>query len=138
MGGGKRILLIDHDDRRRDTRVAMLKRMECEVELREDDLHAEAASHEGRFDLVVIALHRRGLDRAAAYSERIRAKNPDLPILLLTDQAVYVPNGTFSRTLEAGVPRELVEAIAEMLSGSKHLRELSMDPVSPPQLGYSD
>jgi hypothetical protein len=47
-----------------------------------------------------------------------------LPILPLTDAGVFVPHGTLSRRLATGFPEELMLEVAEMLSGSSHIREL--------------
>lgn len=124
MNSDKRILLIDLDDTRRDTRVRMLIRAGYQVEVSADHVAAAILETEATFDLVVLALHKRGLNEAAAYSERLRKRNPTLPILLLLDTGVFVPHGTVSRSVETGLPLDLMEGIAEMLAGSAHIREL--------------
>jgi AmiR/NasT family two-component response regulator len=120
----KRVLLVDRDNSRRDTRVRMLQATGYDVKLREDHVEAEDLDHEPTFDLVIIALHRSKLDEAAAYSEKLRKRHPRLPILLVTDVGVYVPRGTLSRSVESGFPREFMSEIAKMLAGSTHIREL--------------
>lgn len=125
MNSQKRILLIDLDDVRRDTRVRMLTAAGYQVHVRNDSVEAELREGEPSFDLVILALHTTHLADAAAYSERLRKKNPTLPILLLLDTGVFVPHDTLSQWLETGVPVELVGRVAEMLAGSAHVRELS-------------
>jgi DNA-binding NtrC family response regulator len=90
----QRILLIDRDDGRRQSRIMLLVKAGYEVEVRADRVIAEDQNHEPRFDLVILALHHKKLEDAAAYSERLRKVNPNLPILLLTDYGVVVPRGT--------------------------------------------
>lgn len=124
MNSAIRILLIDLDDARRDTRLRMLAAGGYDVEVYADHRQAEDASRESTFDLVILAMHTKGLDEAAAYSERLRKGNPTLPILLLLDAGVFVPHGTLSRSLETGMPVELMREVAAMLAGSSHIREL--------------
>lgn len=124
----KKVLLIDHDDARRQTRVRMLERAGYEVDLREDHVVAEDKDHESDFDLVILTLHRRQLDEAAAYSERLRSHKPNLPVLLLLDTGVFVPRGTLSPSLETGYPLEFMREVAEMLAGTQHIRELTHTP----------
>jgi hypothetical protein len=50
------------------------------------------------FDLIIVALHE-DFEDAAAYSERLRRSDPTLPVLLLTDSDVYVPQGMLSRDI---------------------------------------
>ena len=83
----KRILLVDRDDLRRDTRILMLEKAGYQVDLRSDHKVAELLDREATFDLVLLALHDTKLQDAVAYSERLRKARPDLPILLLTDTA---------------------------------------------------
>lgn len=120
----KQILLIDADDARRDTRVAMLKHAGYEVAVSRDHTAAIRDGEEASYDLVIIAVHREKMQEVAAYSEKLRQAKPSLPILLLTDQGVFVPNGTLSPTLDGGSPGELLEEIAGMLTDSSHIREL--------------
>ena len=126
----KKILLIDRDDARRETRILLLKQAGYGVEVRAEHVSSEELNHEAGFDLVILALHRIKLKEAAAYSERLRKINPDLPILLLTDAAVYAPQGTLSRGIETGAPVEMLQTIAEMLAGSSHIREIDLEEKS--------
>jgi hypothetical protein len=105
----------------------MLKHAGYDVVLRESHIDAESLDHEGHFDLILLALHRKKLDDAAAYSERLRKRISDLPILLLTDYGVFVPRGTLSRSIETGHPGEMMREIASMIAGSTHIRELDID-----------
>jgi hypothetical protein len=54
----------------------------------------------------------------------MRKKHPTLPILLLLDVGVFAPRGTLSRSIETGFPIDMMREIADMLAGSKHIREL--------------
>ena len=120
----KRILLVDSDDTRRETRVRMLTGAGYEVETRADHEVSEALHGGDTYDLLILSLHQRKLDEAAAYSERLRKRKPTLPILLLLDTGVFVPHGTLSETMETGFPAEMMHQIAEKLAGSTHIREL--------------
>ena len=123
----KRILLIDVDDTRRQTRVRMLEQAGYEVVLRSSHIDAESLDHEGHFDLILLTLHAKKLNDAAAYSERLRERKPNLPILLLTDYGVFVPRGTLSPSVETGDAVEMMREIASMIAGSTHIRELDID-----------
>src|SRR5215469_3844900 len=120
----KKVLLIDLKDIRQDTRVRMLAAAGYNVSVCADYVEAEKLNNAPQFDLIVIALTADNLGKAAAYSERLRTKNPTLPILLLTDQGVFVPRGTLSPRITTVVPEDVMSEIAEMLAGSKHIREL--------------
>lgn len=120
----KHILLVDRDDSRRRTRVMMLEKAGYQIDLRDDYVSAEQIDHEAYHDMVVLALGRKDLNEAAAYSERLRKRLPALPVLLVTDTGVFVPDGTLSPSVRSAVPIEVMETIATMLSGSGHIREL--------------
>ena len=128
MNSEKQILLIDLDDTRRHTRVRMLETAGYNVAVCADDLEADGLKEEASFDLVILALHRKRLDEAAAYSERLRKRYPSLPLLLLLDTGVFIPRGTLSQSLETGIPLALMQRVAEMLAGSTHIRELKICP----------
>jgi hypothetical protein len=119
----KKVLLVDLDDSRRETRVTLLANAGYDVDLREDHVAAEELDDEANYDLMIVALHTRPED-AAAYTDRISRKKPELPILLLTDYGVFIPRGTLSRSIETGDPRALLMRVAEMLTGTKELIEL--------------
>lgn len=93
----------------RETRITILANAGYDVDVRLDQDEAEELDHEARYDLIIVALHRRSED-AAAYTNRVKRKNPTLPILLLTDYGVYVPHGTLSQSIETGDPRALIIA----------------------------
>ena len=127
MNSEKRILLIDLNDARRNTRVRMLTAVGYQVELRDDEVQAEGHNGEPTFDLVILSLHRAHLDEAVAYGDRLRKTNPTLPILLLLDNGVFAPHGALCRSLETGIPTEMMDCVAEMLAGSTHIRELVLE-----------
>jgi DNA-binding NtrC family response regulator len=122
----EKILLIDLDDTRRETRVRLLQAGGYEVALRLNWLTAEELNHEKDHDLLLLALHRSDLKAAAAYSDRLVAKYPTLPILLLADANVYAPKGTLSKSMQTGNPRDLMKNIAAMLANSSHIYELTV------------
>ena len=115
---------MDSNDLRRDTHVRMLTGVGYEVECSDSCEVSELLGHEAEFDLLILVLHQKKLDEAAAYSERLRYKKPTLPILLLLDVGVFVPRGTLSETMQTGFPAEMMVQIAEKLAGSRHIREL--------------
>jgi hypothetical protein len=119
----QKILLIDLDDVRRQSRVQMLESVGYEVETRANYVAAERLDHEGRFDLIIVALHSHPED-TAAYSDDLSRTDPRLPILLLTDAGVFVPKGTLSESVGAGSTTRLIERVSAMLVGSDHIREL--------------
>ena len=121
---GGRILLVDLDDARRETRVKLLESRGYEITLRDDYVEAERLDHEGRFDLMIVALRRRHLKEAAAYADRVQRAKPDLPILLLTDAGVYAPKGTLSKSVETDGYAALLKSVADMFESSSHIREL--------------
>jgi DNA-binding NtrC family response regulator len=123
QGTPQRILLIDLDDVRRQSRVQMLESVGYEVETRANYMAAERLDHESEFDLIIVTLHHHPED-AAAYSDHLSKADPRLPILLLTDAGVFVPKGTLSQSVGAGSVSELIQKVSAMLVGSTHIREL--------------
>jgi len=119
----QKLLLIDCDDIRRQSRVQMLESVGYEVATRTDYIAAERSDHEGHFDLIIVTLHRHPED-AAAYSDDLSRTEPKLPILLLTDAGVFVPKGTLSQSVGAGSAAQLIQKVSAMLVGSSHIREL--------------
>jgi DNA-binding NtrC family response regulator len=119
----KHLLLIDLDDARRRTRIQLLEHAGYHVETRNNYIAAERLDHEGRFDLVIVALHK-DPETTAEYSDQLSRAKPKLPVLLLTDFGVVVPLGSLSSAVEAGYPAELMRKVAAMLAGSEHIREL--------------
>jgi len=112
----KKVLLIDRNDSRRDTRIRLLADAGYDVETSEEYFQEERSQNEWAFDLVIVALHREDLNEAAAYSERLRQFKPTVPILLLTDVGVFVPRYALSHCIHAGHPVELLAEIAEMIA----------------------
>ena len=120
----KKILLIDLDDRRRDSRVKLLQHAGYIVDLRCDYSAAESLDDEGSYDLVIIAI-RELPQKTILYSDNLIKANADLPVLLILDQNAFVPRGTLGRHIEDGYPLELMQTVASMLVGSTHIREIS-------------
>jgi DNA-binding NtrC family response regulator len=116
----KQILLVDLDDARRATRVRILQDAGYEIQLRSDCGAAEKMNHEDGHHLVLVAAHQTDFHEAASYADRLRQRVPALPVLLLADAGVFVPQGTLSQTLEAGNPPVLLKQIAAMLEQSSH------------------
>ena len=119
-----KILLVDFDDARRETRVRVLESRGYEVTIRNDYIASEALDHEDSFDLMILALHRKDLKKSIDYTNRVQRAKPDLPILLLTDAGVYAPKGTLSKSVETDGHAALLASIAEMFDASSHIREL--------------
>jgi hypothetical protein len=116
----KRILLVDLEDSRRSTRVALLRSGGYEVGAR--TLGVEVEGDEGSFDLVIVA-HRDKPESAVVYSDRVATRFPDPPILLLANQGVSPPPGTVSPAMQAGNPEQLIDEIATMLKENTHVRQ---------------
>src|ERR1700691_1510053 len=100
MPSAKKVLLVDLDDARRDTRIKLLSSAGYDLDVQANSVTAEHGGQEGEYDLVIVALHQNDSDKAAAYTDRISRSNPGLPILLLIDHDVYVPCGTLSPSIE--------------------------------------
>jgi CheY-like chemotaxis protein len=125
----KRVLLVDLEDSRRETRIKLLESAGYEVGIRTDHVVAERLDHEAGYDLIIIALHRNP-GEAAAYGDRVSRINPNLPILLLTDAGVFAPSGTLNQSVEAGRPFKLMQEVASMLAGSSHVASLPTSPAN--------
>lgn len=120
----KRILLVDVNDPRAKTRVKMLLAAGYEVEVREDDSISQLLAHEDSFDLILISLHRKRLEDACAYSDRLAKHFPNLPILLVTDAGIFAKRGTLSRSMDGWDADEMMKEIASMLADSRHIPEI--------------
>jgi len=118
----QKILLIDRDDTRRQSRVQMLESVGYEVATRTNYVAAERLDHESQFDLIIVTLHSHPED-TLAYSDQLSATDPKLPILLLTDAGVFVPRGTIKDSVGAGSATRLIQKVSAMLVGSTHIRE---------------
>ena len=116
----QKILLIDLDDARRQSRVKMLESVGYEVETRANYIAAEQLDHESRFDLIIVTLHSHPED-TAAYRDHLSRADPKLPILL--DAGVFVPKGTLSESVGAGSTTHLIQTVSALLVGSDHMRE---------------
>lgn len=119
----KRILLIDRHDLRRDSRVRLLQHEGYEVVSADQVGDVEGHIRENAFDLVIVAVTVDGVGReAVAYSKRLRAIHPKLPILALSDNGLYLPKESLLTVLQAGQPVELVTRVASMLLESTSRR----------------
>lgn len=115
MLGKKSILLVDRDDVRRETRIALLESHGAKVTARENCSTSASLDSEGTFDLLIVVVNSDNLKEATGYAEHVHLSNSNLPILLLRDLGVSLPAVTPGRVLEAGDPRKLVLEVAEML-----------------------
>ncbi len=128
MENAKKILLIDQDDHRRESRVSLLTHTGYLVSVRTDHVEAYQLGHEGSFDLIIVALHGDPA-KATHYSDQLSKLKPKLPVLLLADVGVFVPPGTLGHSIETGSPASLIEEIARILAGTTHVRELPIPPL---------
>ncbi len=120
----KRILLIDHDDPRRATRMLLLKGQGYEVVSADSYQDVEGHIREAAFDLVIVETD--DIKKAViAYGERLRVIQPQLPILVLSNLGLFLPKEVVLAHFEAGSPSpvEVITKIAAMLLASTHQRE---------------
>lgn len=99
----KRFLLIDANDLRRATRVMLLQSAGYEVATADRFEEVEGQIREACFDLVVAQTGNVG-EAVMAYGERLRAANPQLPILLLSDLGLFLPKNVLLSSFAAGGP----------------------------------
>ena len=122
----KRILLIDHNDGRRATRVLVLQEEGYEVVTADNYETVEGRIREAAFDLV-IAETDHITEAVRAYSQRLRDIQPQIPILVLSDQGLFLPKAVlldhFAESFPS--PMEVITKIAAMLRDSTHRREQS-------------
>jgi DNA-binding NtrC family response regulator len=120
----KHILLIDHNDSRRATRVLMLQEAGYEVVTADSYQAVEGHIREATFDLVIVETDE--IKKAViAYAEPLRGLQPDLPILVLSDLGLFLPKQVLLARFAAGnpSPMEVITKIAAMLLESTHRRE---------------
>jgi len=120
----KRLLLIDANDLRRETRVMLLQHAGYEVAIADCFENVERQIREARFDLVIAQTDDVG-KAVMAYGERLRAANPQLPILLLSDLGLFLPKHVLLSSFAAGGPSpvEVLTRIGALLLESTHTRE---------------
>ena len=118
MLGKKSILLVDRDDLRRETRIALLESRGAKVTARDNCSTSASLDSEGTFDLLIVVVNTGNSNEAAGYVEHVHLSNSNLPILLLQDHAVFVPSATSAQVLEAGDPRRLRFKVSGMLERS--------------------
>jgi hypothetical protein len=119
----KRVLLIDLEDSRRDSRAHVLRSQGYEVVDRPSLIDPKHIHNEGTFDLVIVSIPSESAI-AIEYGEDLSREIPSLPVLHLTDWGVFLPRGSLARFLAAGSPITLIREIAAMLTGSTHIREI--------------
>ena len=120
----KRILLIDHNDGRRATRVLLLREEGYEVVTADSYQDVEGRIREAAFDLVIVETD--DIKQAVlAYTERLRGVQPQLPILVLSDQGLFLPKEALLAHFAASYPspREVMAKIAAIFLESTHRRE---------------
>jgi DNA-binding NtrC family response regulator len=120
----KRVLLIDHHDARRATRVYLLQGAGYEVTTADRFELVEGRIREAGFDLVIVETDNVMRD-SIAYGQRLRLINPQLPILLLSEAGLFFPKDVVLSSFSAGQPSplEVMTKIAALLLASTHLRE---------------
>ena len=118
----QRVLLIDHHDARRETREALLEQAGYEVVTAESFAAVEGRLREVGFDLVIVAVKGNADRESLAYSQRLRAASPKLPILALSDRGIFLPKESLLTVLESGQPLQLIAAVARLLVASAHVR----------------
>ena len=121
MENAKRILLVDLDDIRRESRIRLFTHAGYVVEVRTDHIEAERIDHESTFDLVIVALHQDATE-AAEYCDHLCRVKPRLPVLLLADVGAFVPHAALSSIIETGNPDDPMLKIGTMLAASTHIR----------------
>ena len=121
-----KILVIDLDQMRRESRVRQLANAGYDVNSSDSLDCAECPSNPGTYDLMVCSFHQHP-EEAATYVDSLRVSNPQQPILLLTDYGVFVPRGCLTDSPPCG---PLVKEIAGMLTGSSDVEELGAVPQS--------
>ena len=134
----QRILLIDHHDTRRETREGVLRQAGYEVVSAENFEAVEGHLRETAFDLVIIAVKGNADRESLAYSQRLRAANPQLPILALSDRGIFLPKESLLAVLETGRPVQLIAAVATMLLASTHVRNHVRGKKPPNSVGAAE
>lgn len=121
-----KILVIDLDQMRRESRVKQLANAGYDVDALDSHDCQEHPSNPAIYDLMVCSFHQNP-EEATAYVDSLRVKNPQQPILLLTDYGVFVPHGCLNETPHCG---PLIKEIAGVLTGSSDVEELNGPPKS--------
>jgi len=116
-----KILVIDLDQLRRESRVKQLANAGYDVDSSDSHDCAECPSNLGTYDLMVVSFHQHP-EEATAYVDALRVSNPQQPILLLTDYGVFVPHGCLNETPHCG---PIAKEIAGVLTGSSDVEELN-------------
>jgi hypothetical protein len=119
-----KILVIDLDQMRRESRTKQLASAGYEVDSRESHDSIECPSNPGTYDLMVCSFHQHP-EESGTYVDGLRVSNPQQPILLLTDYGVFVPHGCLNESPHCG---PLVREIAGVLTGSSEVEELGAVP----------
>ena len=115
-----KILVIDLDQMRRESRVKQLANAGYVVDALDFHDCQEYTSNPGIYDLMVCSFHQHP-EEATEYVDALRVNNPQQPILLLTDYGVFVPHGCLNETPQCA---PLVKEIAGVLTGSSDVEEL--------------
>lgn len=119
----RRILLIDHDDPRRATRVMVLEKAGYEVTTANhfDEVEMTAAD---AFDLVLLETD--DIQKAViAYAERLKAWSPKLSVLMLSNNGMFLPKWSLLAHFKSAhpSPTEVVAKIAALLLESSYSQE---------------
>lgn len=117
-----RILLVDFDDPRRETRVRLLEWSWLRSDSPQGLYRIGKTGPRGKIRHDDPGSAPAGFEQ----SRRVQRTKPELPILLLTDVGVYAPKGTLSKSVETDGYAALLKTVAKMFASSTELiRQLS-------------
>lgn len=122
------ILIVDHDDARRQTAAAVLRDEGFPVSVVSDGFAGLRAIGQDRFSLAVAAMHLPGTLDGVATMRRARAKRPELRFLLVADypDMPLWPTHDADDVIAAPFQRwELLGCVFELLG--RHLRGDAID-----------
>jgi hypothetical protein len=115
-----RILLVEKEHLRRQTRIALLKTAGYEVEVL--DLHQiHQIGNESRFDLIMFALETLDSSVYLEYRTQVSKMAPLVPFLLVADNGAYAPAESFDRVISAGNPSKILGEVAGILAVAERL-----------------
>lgn len=101
-----RLLVVDDDEGMRETLVDILKDVPFEIEQAADGESALEKIRKGTFDLILMDVRMPGLDGAQAL-RKIRALQPNLPVILMTGNPEQWTSATLRGTATRVVPKPL-------------------------------
>jgi CheY-like chemotaxis protein len=117
----KRILVVAHDQPLRESRSNLLEFGGYCVEAVETDDEAMAKVQNEPFDLILIGRRSR-LWQKKGIDQRLREKYPDL--LILKIESATAPRSEYPSRVTDSAPRQVLEALREMLGEGVELKPL--------------